>query len=168
MQNKPTRPPKKETVTDRGEKATLWSSQTKFDPDEAVQNALISEPDLPSIQIAERLAKEAMAHPDFIENFFRRFFFRSLKQSREKAARAKHEQYRLPGFEHLPIRIQGAKEKVELLDATYRGVREWVKHLNAKSWETPRMKEAKALLEKMHEAAKRDPGITVRGALGLK
>jgi hypothetical protein len=114
------------------------------------------------------LAKEAMAHPDFIENFFRRFFFRSLKQRREKDARAKHEQYQLPGFEHLPLRVLGKRKKrLELLNATYEDVRDWVKRMSARKPDTPKVTEAKALLEKMRVAARTDRGITVRRVYGL-
>lgn len=151
--------------TNRGQKATLAASQPQFDAKEAIQNALILEPDLPSNQLAERLAKEAAKHRDFIHRISYTYFFRSLSAARKKDARAKHEQYQLPGLEHLPVRIRGTKNKqVDLLDATYFGVREWVKGINARKRNDPLMQEAKALVEKMHEASKQQRGITVRRA----
>lgn len=110
-----------------------------------------------------------MKHPDFIEKFLRRFFFRSLSAARQKEARAKHLQYKLPGFESLPLRIRGMRNKTaELIDATYKDVSEWVKRLRAQKRNDPRMKEAKALLEKMRVASRKRRGITVAEVFGLE
>jgi hypothetical protein len=155
-------------IPKRVKNATLGASQPQFDAEKAIENALILSPDVPTIQLAERLAKDAMAFPDFIYGILYAFFFRSLNAARKKGVKAASEQYQLPGFEHLPLRIRGTRNReVDLLDATYKGVKEWIKHLNAQRRNDPRMKEAKALLEKMREASKRQRGITVRRALGL-
>ena len=155
-------------MTNRVKNAALGSGQTQFDPVKAVENALILDPQVPSIQLAERLAKEAMEDPVFIQKHLVSFFFRSLKSMRRKEAFTRNPQRRLPGFEHLPIRIRGVEnQRLALLDANYKGVREWVKHLNAEKRDDPTMKEAKALLEKMSVASKADRDITVRRVFGL-
>lgn len=154
----------------RGKKATLASSQTQFDPDEAVENALILSPDLPSIELADKLSREADA--EFLRGLAREFFLKLVKAQRRKMQASTREQFRLPGFEHLPIRIQIAGDKKQkLLNANYYGTREYYKHLSAKydarKATDPKVQEAKALMEFMREKSQTDRGITVGRAFGL-
>jgi hypothetical protein len=154
---------------ERGKDDGTWGQRPQFDAKKAIENALILDAELPSIQLAERLAREALADPVFIERYFVAFFLRSLTMARRKAARARHEQYQLPGFEHLPFTIRGEnRERCNLLDANYKAVRAWFKGLNTRRKDDPEFNEAKGLAEKMRIAAKKDRGITVRRALGLQ
>jgi hypothetical protein len=146
--------------------AALGASQPQFDPHKEVESALIIDAELPSIQIADRLAREAPE--DFTINVVRQVFLRIILSQRRNHEHLKHEQYRLPGMAHLPLQIMGYRNKRQiLLDATFKSVQAYVNHLNAGRPDSAKQREAKALLEIMREASKKQRGITVRRALTL-
>ena len=94
----------------------------------------------------------------------RDFFLRTIRAELRK--RAADAQMRLPGFDHLPLTIQGADgEPVPLMDASYTRVRAYyrrlmVAHRNRRV-NDPKIKEVKALLELMRAVN----AVTVRQVL---
>jgi hypothetical protein len=152
----------------RVKNAALRATGPDFDHAKAIEDALILEPELPSIQLAEKLTEEAMKDPKSTAAILQIFFLSRIKTARKIVSAAKHEQYRLPGFEHLPFSIRGEKkEKLDLLDANYSAVRAWFKRLNTRRKDDPEFNQAKALVEKMRAASKIDRGVTVRRVFGL-
>jgi hypothetical protein len=137
-----------------------------------VADALILYPDTPAVQLAEILIRET--DPELsqaLKNALTRLFYLSAIRSQRRKQTA--EQYRLPGFEHLPREIPGRDgTRLALLEANYRRVREysWSLKRNAfdKIPESAKIKEAKALMEKMQRHARTEKGITVRQVLLLE
>ncbi len=80
---------------------------------------------------------------------------------------------RLPGFDHLPVRITVAKgHRPLLLDANREGVRAYfwalMKKYSERKRKDPRIVEAKKLLDLMTNRAHTEKGITVREVLLLE
>jgi hypothetical protein len=145
---------------------TLGSGHSQFDALQEAKNALILEPETPSIQIADRLAREAPE--EAARHALRILLFRLISALRKADVRQKHEQYQLPGMEYLPLIIAGKRDqRTPLLDATYTGVRDWIWRMNATRNDSAKIRSAKRLLKLMRKASKRHPGITVRRAIEL-
>ena len=139
--------------------------------EELVTNALILEPQLPPPIMAERII--SMAEPVFAVELGRSLmidYFSRLIRS-ERAKRATIQQPRLPGCEHLPLRITGKRDRrVALSMATFSDIRQYCwalgrKHLDRKRVD-PKLVEAKALMIRMRKPSKKNPGITVGEVLG--
>ncbi len=134
---------------------------------EAVENALILNPDLPAARLAEVIANEM--DPDAAralgQVLIQSFLLTAIRsQRRENPA---SESALLPGFEHLPPKIPTHKGKViELLDANYWGVLGYywtlMRQVKKRNRENVRVKEARKLVELMARAAHDDHGATVR------
>jgi hypothetical protein len=151
--------------TSRGEKATLGFYKSSFDAQKEVEEAVIEYAELPSIQIAERVALDAPE--SFRMVCASAVLLRLVRAIRRAKQRAEHEQYRLPGMEYFPLKIKGKRGRLtELLDATYADVRIWEGRLSV-SRQTAKRRHAKALLDLMAKASKKTPGITVRRAIEL-
>ncbi len=140
---------------------------------EAVIQGVDDSPDLPAIQLAELLIVNS--DPDLTAELgamlMRGFYVTAILSARRKNASATRTQASLPGFEHLPSRIQTAKGKVSLLAANRDGVRAYywslMKAHSERRRNDPKIKEAKDLLDKMTKAARTEKGITVRQVLLL-
>lgn len=153
----------------RGQNTTNWGRRTQFNLRDAVENALILEAELSSEQIgflvASEMERDALVGIAAIEAT------RLARSIRREQVRAKTEQYKLPGMEHMPVRIFDRNGKRRnLLHATYRDVREYVKRIGGgydqRKRNDPKFKEAMALLKKMRAAAKEIRGVTVGEVLG--
>lgn len=148
----------------------------------AVVDGLILNPKMPAIQLADVLMRES--DPDLAralaEILTRKLYVTTILAERRK--RSIVAQTRLPGFEHLPLKIRIPRavpgfrgldtgKRVSLLDANTYGVREYYRllmkaHRNRKQ-NDPKVQEAKSLLEKMQKASRKEKAITVRQVLML-
>jgi hypothetical protein len=138
----------------------------------SVADALILNPNTPSVELVEILIREA--EPELAQalsdTLTRRFYLSAMRSLRRKQVA---EQYRLPGFEHLPREIPTRDgTRLALLDANYRRVREYYwslkRHALDSIPESAKVKEAKALMQKMQKYARDEKGITVRQVLLLE
>lgn len=141
--------------------------------EEMAANAIILEPRISPVVLAGRLVSEA--EPDFVEELARSlmivYFIRVIRAERAKQARKQRQELLFPGFEHLPMRILGNRDKtVTLARATFSDVRRYYKRLSKKYTERKtdmvKVAEAKALMDKMEKFARKEPGITVGDVLG--
>ena len=140
----------------------------------AVEDALILNPKMPAVQLAELLIENA--DEDITRGLHlileRQFYRRAIRAHRMKQSAAARAQLALPGFEHLPLNITGPKgAPIPLLDANTRAVRQYLRGLmkdhRDRRRTDPKIQEAQALLAKMQKAAKDEQGITVRQVLLL-
>jgi hypothetical protein len=129
-------------------------------------NGNLLDPDLPPAVLASKILSDA--NSEFLEEYGRTLiiqdFSRRIRAERRKDPKRKSAQF--PLFEHLPARIVGDREKrVPLEDATYSDVRRYCKmlargHTDRKKQDT-KLVEAKALMEVMRKASRKQRGITV-------
>lgn len=137
----------------------------------AVADALILNPTIGPAAMADVLLNES---PEFQQELMdmlaRNFYISAWHAAKRLQAAAARAPRLLPGFEHLPLKVPGAKTKegkqLLLLDANYTRVRAYYRSLttghDARKKNDPRVIEAKALLEKMRKRSRKDKGITVR------
>jgi hypothetical protein len=139
---------------------------------ELVENAVILEPRMPIDLLAARILSEAdETFMTELGRFLAVPFFARLIRA-ERAKQSKSAQMRLPGFEQLPVRILGDRDRrVILREATYADVRRYYWSLGKRQSErrktNPKMLQLKTLLDRMKEHAKTNRGITVAEVLGL-
>jgi hypothetical protein len=127
---------------------------------ERVKDAMLIYPNTPNLALATILSTDAS---DFTKEILaEEFYMREIRARRRKKSAEDRAQYLLPGFEHLPLKIGPDA----LLDLNYTGVRKYYRSLvvtaEAKIQNAPKIKEAKALMEKMRKHPRRNKGITVR------
>ncbi len=145
--------------------AKIGRSEVLAQAEKAVGDSLEAHPKLTALQLAEVLMQEADAGlaASLAEILTREFYVHTIRAARRKvSARA---QLRLPGFEHLPLTIPGTKGPVRLIEASYTRVRQYYRSLlighRKRTKNDPRIKEAKALMEKMRRRSLRDKRVTV-------
>jgi hypothetical protein len=140
---------------------------------DAVRNAIVLEPAMPSAELAEHLYAEADSA--LIHGLGRALIVAHLakliRSERAKELHAKHAQLALPGFEHLPLRIPvSAQRRVPLRDANYTQIRIYYRALRRKyrdrGRKDPKLKEAKQLMERMRRRSRKHRGITVAAVFG--
>jgi hypothetical protein len=95
------------------------------------------------------------------------FYLREIRSQRRQQAKENSAQLRLPGFDHLPLKIRTAKGKMILLiEATFTQVRAYYRSLavdyDKRRRNDPRIKEVKRLMEKMRRRARTRKDITVQ------
>jgi hypothetical protein len=134
----------------------------------AVDDALILMPKIRAADLAEALLNQSFDFQrDLNEILARNFYIAACNTVRRKQAAEARAQLRLPGFEHLPVKISVADGKrIRLLSANREGVRAYYwslmkKHSDRKRSD-PQIIEAKALLDEMTKRARTEKGITVR------
>lgn len=136
----------------------------------SIEQALIIHPNLPAIQLAGLLVENSDPElaADLSDLLMREYYARGiLAQRREESIETARAQPMLPGFEHLPARIQvGEGKRVRLLSANYAAVREYYRSLirayGERRRNDPKLREAKALLDEMQKHSRANKGITVR------
>lgn len=140
---------------------------------QAVTDALILMPKIRAADLAEALLNNSYDfQPALNEILARNFYIAAANTQRREQAASNRAQLRLPGLEHLPLKIPVANGKrIRLLNANREGVRAYYwslmkKHSDRKRSD-PQIIEAKALLNEMTRAARKDKGITVREVLLL-
>lgn len=140
-----------------------------------IENALIVNPTMPATELAQLLFQHS--EPEFQESLnavlCQEFYARNIRSIRRKQAAADREQFKLPGFEHLPLKIPGPKGlPIQLLDANVSTVKQYYWSLMGKYSDRkradPKIKEAKALWQAMKKGAEHEQGITVRQVLLLR
>jgi hypothetical protein len=142
---------------------------------DAIESGLILNAQMPAVQLAELLASEAEPELAAVLSkvLVRAFYLGQIRKARLKEAMGKRAQALLPGFEHLPLKIPTRKAGlVALLDANLFRVRDYYRALsrkhNARRKNDSRIKEAKALLDKMQKYTPTNKGINVRQVLALE
>jgi hypothetical protein len=137
----------------------------------AVANAMILKPKARAVELAEALLNESLEFQrDLNEALARNFYIAAYNVERRKRAAANRAQFALPGFEHLPLKIPSANgAPMRLLDANLRRVRDYYRSLtkgyDKRKKDDPRVKEAKALMQKLQKRSGTEKGITVRQVL---
>ena len=137
----------------------------------AVANALILHPKIRAVDLAELLLNESLAFQrDLNDELARNFYIAAYNLEKRKQAAAVRAQLALPGFAHLPLKIPSAKgTPMRLLDANFFRLRDYYRSLtkrhDKRKKNDPRVKEAKALMEKMQKRTRTEKGITVREVL---
>lgn len=138
---------------------------------DAIQNAVVLQPTVSALEIARLVSEEN--DPEMLAELGRQLALAHLakmaRAERAKAART-NPQTVLPGFEHLPRRIAISEtERVPLREATYTQVRAYYRLLRERHRElgenSPKLKEAKALMERMERSLQKDRGVTVAQVL---
>ena len=167
MQSKSNRPSQKGDTIGR-----LSGDEIFARVQELVAQGLITNPNMPAIQLAGMLVEEA--DPELSANLsgflVRNFYVNAIQaeRRRQSAATAKA-QPMLPGFEHLPARIAIGGKRVALLTANFSTIKAYYWSLMKKHTERkrndPKIIEAKRLLDEMTKRAPNDKGITVREVL---
>jgi len=134
---------------------------------DAVRDALIVHPDEPAGLLAAQLADELETEieRDLSRHLVMAFFLRLIRKERVKVRNSARAQMLLPGFEHLPLRIEVFRKRVPLGAATTRQVREFVRllvreHRNRLKTD-PVLNQARALLALMEKHARSNERITV-------
>jgi hypothetical protein len=143
---------------------------------EAVLNALITNPKTPATELANIIVQnvdlvllEALKDVLVLD-----FLKKTVRAERRKQTATDRAQLRLPGFELMPQTIQTEANgpRIELADAIYREVRAYCKLLGKRQTiqarNNAKLKQARALRDKMQQYAKNEPGITVRQVLLLE
>ncbi len=134
----------------------------------AVADALILMPKIRAADLAEALLNNRLDfQPALNDLLAREYYVHLCYAERLRQALANRAQLLLPGFEHLPLKVKGPKGKLlPLLDANYTCVRAYYRSLttghDARKNNDPRVKECKALLEKMARRCRTEKRITVR------
>jgi hypothetical protein len=128
---------------------------------EHAENTLILHPDLPIAQVAAEAVKtqDAELREELSEILFREHYIKLVRAARRKQASPKEKP--LPGFEHLPSKIQGRRKVKPIELATYWDMRLYVNRLGRASKETEKYKEA----VKLRDRLKRRKGGTKAGDL---
>jgi len=146
--------------------AKIGRSEVLAQVQKAVVKSVDANPKMPALQLIEVIITEAdTALTASLDDILRRDFYAHAVRA-ERRSRAANAQLRLPGFEHLPRTIPGPKgEPVPLIEASYTRVRAYfrslmVAHRNRRI-NDPKIKEAKALMEKMEKRFRKDKGVTV-------
>lgn len=139
---------------------------------DAIADTLLLNPNTPAGQLAEIIVSEFPANlrADLSGILIQQFIVREIIAQRRRITVENNPQLKLPGFEHLPWKIETPKgTRVRLLSANYARVRDYywslMKKYTARKRNDPKIKEAKALMEKMRKASKKDKGITVKEVL---
>jgi len=116
---------------------------------EHAENTLILHPDLPVAQIGEEAAKtcDPELRGELAEILLREYFTKVARLGRRKQSPPKTE--RLPGCEHLPLKIQGKTKLKPQELVTYTDMRIYVERLGRASKETERYKEAVKLRDRL-------------------
>ena len=134
-----------------------------------LEEAVILNPNTPAAQLSELLVgtdepeRTAALHLILECDFYRR----GILAIRRKQTAADRAQLALPGFELLPLKIPGKKGAlIDLLDANTFRVQQYYDSLmkahRERKHNSPKIRQAKTLLDLMTEACTREKGITVR------
>ena len=164
MQDQPNRPSQKSYIS-----APPSGESVLAEARQAVKDALILNPNMPAVQLAEMLRRSKLDFAPSLHDILEsQFYAREARRERRKQTAADRAQYLLPGFEHLPVKIGGTP----LLDLNYTGIRAYYRALSVKAdaakQNNPKLREAKALMEKMRRHNEAEKGITVRQVLLLE
>jgi hypothetical protein len=140
-----------------------------------VENALILNPTMPAAQLAHLLFQHSASELAESLNavLAQEFYAHTIRAMRRKQATADRLQFALPGCEHLPLKIPGPKGMpIRLLDANVSTIKEYywslMRKYSDRKRSDPKIKETKALLEKMQAASETEKRITVRQVLLLE
>lgn len=137
---------------------------------DAARDAVRAHPDMTSVELSDLLLHESDPQMlrDLAETLVRKFFRHEIQAQRRKEIITSRRQNLLPGFEHLPTKIETRDgTRIRLMGATFRRLRDYYRILmkRARSREDPKIKEIKRLMEKMREASRDDQGVTVKRML---
>ena len=140
---------------------------------DVVANAVILNPTMPAVQLARYLAQHA--EPELAtslnEILAYDFYTREIRKERRKQSTAAQPMF--PGFDLIPATLPTADHKrVGLMDANYSDIRAYcwylAKQRSQQARNDPKLKQARALKEKMRRYAVNEKGITVRQVLALE
>lgn len=143
---------------------------------EAVLNALISNPETPAAELANILVQtvESDVTEAVKDVLLFNFFRKTIRAERRKQHTTDCTQFTLPGFELIPKTIQTEENgpRIQLPNAIYREIRAYCKLLGKRAEtqvrNSAKLKQARALRDKMQQYAKDEPGITVRQVMLLE
>jgi hypothetical protein len=116
---------------------------------EHAENTLILHADLPIAAVATEAVKslDADLRAELVEILLPEHFIKLVRIARRKQSAPKPRP--LPGFEHLPIRIQGRKKIKPIQLVTWVDMEFYVRHLSRQSRETEKYKEAVKLRDRL-------------------
>jgi len=158
----------------RNTQKLIFQGDPLKDAQERVENAVILYPEKTSAEIAGLLIAETDSEQAAqLHNVLEwRFYMRAIGKCRNKR-KANPAGPRLPGFEHLPYMVRiGRKKPKCILDFNAKETRRLyyslVRKFNTRKKLDAKVREARALMEKMDRAAEAEKNIKVRQVLLLE